>query len=300
MDLKKNNSFFMLHDIYSNKEKSSRYSLKSFINKSTFIELAEEIQKHNKSMHNEIVMTMDDGLAEHYWASKILNELNIKTIIFAPTKPIFDNHIIHSHLIQFLATSKSSYEISRYIENYLIKEKTNENEIANFKLNKVANSTWTKDMVFITASLRFSSAKKITRFLFENYISAEEKNNAKNLYMSPECLKQISDLPYVIVGGHGSYSEILTETNSLENEIAESINILKKLGTNEKYFAYPNGIYNKKIIKMLKSYGFSKGFTTAFTDKNISCEKDFKIKRIDISSLINTSNNTIKELISAF
>lgn len=290
----------MLHDIYSDKEKSSRYSLKSFINKSTFIELAEEIQKHNKSIHNEIVITMDDGLAEHYWASKILHELNIKTLIFAPTKPTFENHLIHSHLIQFLATSKSSLEISEYIENYLIKEKTHPNEIKNFKLNKVPNSTWTKDMVFITTSLRYSSAKKIAKFLFETFVSKEEKSNAKDLYMSPEDLKSLSNLSNIVIGGHGSYSDILTETNSLENEIEESFKMLKKLGTNEKYFAYPNGIYNDEIIKMLKSNGFSKAFTTAYEDKNVIGQKNFKIKRIDIASLINSSNNKIKELVITF
>jgi len=300
MNFKKNQSYFMLHDIYSNKEISSRYSLKSFINKSTFIELAEEIQEHNKSMNNEIIITMDDGLAEHYWASNILNELDIKTLIFVPTKPVFENHLIHSHLIQFLATSKSTLEISNYIENYLIKEKTHPNEIKNLKLNKVLNSTWTKEMVFITTSLRYSAATKIAKLLFQNFVSKEEKSNAKNLYMTPEDLKSLSNLSNVVIGGHGSYSDILTETNSLKNEIEESSKMLKKLSTNEKYFAYPNGIYNDAIIKMLKSNGFSKAFTTAYEDKNVIGQKNFKIKRIDIASLINTSNNRIKEIVRTF
>ena len=96
MRKKDNKIYLMLHDIYTSKEESSRYSLSSFINKSSFIEVSEEISKQNKTNRKEFVMTLDDGLSEHYWAAKILNDLGIKTYVFAPFNPIFNDHIIHS------------------------------------------------------------------------------------------------------------------------------------------------------------------------------------------------------------
>ena len=288
----------MLHDIYNSKEKSSRYILNSFIHKDKFMRLVEEASIQNRYSDKKFIFTLDDGLSEHYWAAKLLNELRIETYIFAPTNPIINNHIIHSNLIQYLITSKMISEIYAYIEDYLKNEKVDKSTIEKYKLNNVKNSTWNEEMVFITNSLRYSKyGKKIIKVLFLKYISDEEKNNANNLYMNIEELKEISKLDKVLIGGHGSNSDILTEINSLKEEIEKSYNVLNDLGIEKKYFSYPNGIYNNKIINTLKEFGFQKGFTTNYKDNMFKTDNKYKINRVDIATLINTSNNSISEIL---
>ena len=291
----------MLHDIYASQEESSRYSLSSFIKKSTFIEVAEEISIQNKTHRKEFVMTLDDGLTEHYWAAKTLNDLGIKTYVFAPFNPIFRDHIIHSHLIQYLVTSKYKLEIFFYIEKFLLQANITESEITKYKQNNYPNSSWTNEMVFITKVLRYSIyGKQLTNDLFNEFISKKEKLNSKNLYMKPKDLEEISKLENILIGGHGGNSDILTETKSLNEEINLSYKMLEELCIKNKYFAYPNGIYNENIIKALKVKGFNKAFSTEFKNNNVKNNEEYKINRIDLATLLRSSSNTIKDIFNNF
>ena len=133
-------------------------------------------------------------------------------------------------------------------------------------------------MVFITSSLRYSSvAKNLTTLLFNKYISNNEKINANNLYMNPEQLNILSRLNNILIGGHGSNSDILTKTDLLDEEINESFNMLKSLGIKEMYFSYPNGMYDNKVLKKLKDKGFKKCFSTSYYCTKIKNNKNFKI-----------------------
>ena len=67
------------------------------------------------------------------------------------------------------------------------------------------------------------------------------------------------------VGGHGYLSESLTLLDQ-ENDIAKSLNYVKKFHKNNLAFSYPNGSYDSSTLRIMEELGCKFAFTTKQID----------------------------------
>ncbi len=69
--------------------------------------------------------------------------------------------------------------------------------------------------------------------------------------------------------------------HELNSEIVDAKHVLESLGVPVKYFAYPKGKYDQKIIRVVKDAGFKGAFSTDY--QNITVDSDrFAIPRIGV------------------
>lgn len=79
-------------------------------------------------------------------------------------------------------------------------------------------------------------------------------------------IKQVLKLKNIgwIIGSHGATHACLLDKTNLEKEIKQSKKKLENvLHSNIKYFAYPKGLYNQRVLKKVKLAGFKAAFTTS-------------------------------------
>lgn len=102
--------------------------------------------------------------------------------------------------------------------------------------------------------------KKMIKEL-ENSVLGQTISEAISIYD----IKNLADIPLVSFGNHTMNHVIMTNCtdNEMKMEIALSQAKLKEwTGKEVKYFAYPNGDFNEKVIDFVKESGFSLAVTT--------------------------------------
>ena len=84
------------------------------------------------------------------------------------------------------------------------------------------------------------------------------------------------------IGCHSATHPDFLRGVGTEKEIRDAKKTLEKeLGCEIKYFAYPKGVYNDKVLKAVKLAGFSGAFTTHWA--SLSKQTDlFRIPRIGV------------------
>ena len=103
--------------------------------------------------------------------------------------------------------------------------------------------------------------------------------------ISKKNLAQMADNPLVTIGSHSVSHPLLSKCSQLDlrNELVNSKEYLENIiGRPVKYFAYPSGDYNKKVINAVKESGYEMAFGI---DKiqNLG-QLNFEIPRIGIYS----------------
>lgn len=254
---------FMFHDVRNLEDTKypRRYNLKSFLNKEQFqfqikiiknkYTIISSLDIKNIDFQNDqtnyATLTFDDGLSDHYGVFKYLNSLNISGTFLIPKMPIMSNRVMNTHKIQFILASAEEELIKNEILN-LFEDKNkiwNEYSVSNWK-----NNWWSKEMVFVTNFLRkYKDDKinnyKITDYLFNKFVTNDEYNFSKDLYLNLNQIEEMSNSGMVI-GGHGNISENLLLIDDYKSDIDESKKFIQKY-SNKFVFSYPNGGYNDSI-----------------------------------------------------
>ena len=119
---------------------------------------------------------------------------------------------------------------------------------------------------------------------FTIFVITDNIRRGINHYMNESQLIQISKNPLVTIGSHTrshkrlsllSYTEIL-------NEVKESKDYLEQiLGKSITAFSYPYGIYNNKIINVVKESGYKLAFNSNF-NANYSTQSKHELSRTEI------------------
>ncbi len=254
---------FMFHDIRNleNTKYKKRYSLKSFLNENQFKFQVDKIRNRYKiissldikniDIKNDdvdyAILTFDDGLSDHYNVYKYLKSLNLSGTFLIPKMPIVENKVMNTHKIQFILASVDEQIIKDEILNLF----DNKEEIwKEYSTTAWKNNWWSEEMIFITNFLRRYKGDKInnyqlTNYFFDNFVSKDELNFSKDLYLNVENIEEMSNNGMVI-GGHGDISENLLLISDYKSDINESKKFVSKY-SNEFVFSYPNGGYNEYI-----------------------------------------------------
>ena len=254
---------FMFHDVRNlqNTNYPKRYKLKSFLNEEQFKFQVEKIQNRYRiissldiktiDIKNDntdyAVLTFDDGLSDHYNVYKHLKSLNLSGTFLVPKMPVTENKVINTHKIQFILASTDE----KIIKNEILSLFDNKEEIwKEYSQTKWKNNWWSVEMIFITNFLRRYKDDKVnnyqlTNYLFDTFVSKNEFEFSKDLYLNETNIEEMSNSDMVI-GGHGNISQNLLLIDDYKSDINESKKFTSHYSNNF-VFSYPNGGYNDDI-----------------------------------------------------
>lgn len=262
---------------------------------------------------NPALLTFDDGYKDHFeTVFPILNNHQIPGCFFAPVKTVKNRGVLDVNKIHFiLAAVKSHQKIIEIINEQLLNYKDAfelEDPSYYYKKLAITGRYDSKEIIFIKRLLQkglpVKLRKKITDYLFREFVTADEEAFARELYMSMDQVKcMIQNGMYF--GGHG-YDHLWMDqlsTADQENEIDQTIAFLNEVGapTDAWMMCYPYGAYSKQLIELLRKKSCIAGLTTEFGYASLNPEKAFSLARFDANDLQKTiegKSSLISEAVS--
>jgi peptidoglycan/xylan/chitin deacetylase (PgdA/CDA1 family) len=263
----------MFHDIRNLEDTNypKRYNLKSFLNEEQFkyqvnliknkYKIISSLDVKNIDIHNDdndyAVLTFDDGLSDHFKVYKYLRSLKITGTFLIPKMPIIENKVMNTHKIQFILASTDE----KIIKDEILGLFDNKEKIwKDYSTTKWKNNWWSEEMIFITNFLRRYNDNnlnhtQLTDYLFDKFVTKDELNFSKDLYLNEKNIEEMSNNG-MIIGGHGDVSENLLLIDDYKTDINESKKFISKY-SNEFIFSYPNGGYNDIIKTHMNSINCS-------------------------------------------
>jgi hypothetical protein len=168
-----------------------------------FIDIIDSTYKKNEIKKNEIILTFDDGLKDHYTTVyPLLKKMGIKGYFFPPSKPIEEKIVLDVHKIHFiLASTQNKNQIVEEIFTLINKNKNivgnktpqeyfKELAIPNTPVSKETGRFDTKEVIFIKKILQrelpLGLRNEITTNLFKKFVTKDESKFSEKLYMSLE------------------------------------------------------------------------------------------------------------------
>ena len=133
-----------------------------------------------------------------------------------------------------------------------------------------------------------SLRKIIINLLFRKFVSRDEKSFSKELYMSSEELKYMSNSG-MHIGSHG-YNHFWfasLDEDSQRNEIDKALRFLKKInGTTQNWtMCYPYGSFNNLTLNILKDKNCSIGLTAKVNVADINKDNRLTLPRLDTNDI---------------
>lgn len=267
---------FMFHDVRDANNYPKRYNLRSFLNTNQFQFQITEISKKYKIISSEeikdvdlkndsnnyAILTFDDGLLDHFQVYKYLKSLNLSATFLIPKAPIIKGIVMNTHKIQFiLAVCDENVIKDEILSFFNDKEKI----WKKYSQSKWKNNWWSDSMIFVTNFLRKHKCDKVdnyemTNFLFDKYVTKNELNFSKDLYLNLNHIEEMCNSG-MIIGGHGNISENLTLIENYKSDILESKQFISKYSENF-IFSYPNGGYDQNIKKYMQEINCKLAYTT--------------------------------------
>ena len=257
--------------------------LQLFIERYTFISLEQLMDYFTKKKalpKNPVLITFDDGYKNNYHiAVPILRKFNIPAAIFicpglvgkkAPNWPDLIEYAVVSHPLPRMEFIDQG---NKYVFDTSTPEK------------KISSITALKNTLF---RLSAASRTKIIKQIFENYKIKKEYGGNYTL-MNWNEIKELNR-QNISVGSHTINHPILTSETPLQAlwQLAESKKMIEvNIGKNVLSFAYPNGVFNENVQKLVKKAGYLCAFTTQW-GKNTHNTNPHLLKRIPI-----TNNNSL-------
>ena len=272
-----------------------------FIKNYNFISAAQllnSIYYNVKIPENSILITFDDGLKDHYMhVFPILKKFNIEGLFFPSGSPIENENVLDVHKIHFIiAACKSINDIKKKIFE-VIKQYKDEYSLhdPNFYLSNFSQKSRfdNKETVFVKQMLQSILPKKIrheiTSYFFEKYVTKDEVNFSKELYLSQYEIKEMVE-GGMYFGSHGYCHEWLDQLSKsdLDEEMAKGNEFLIKFNKNRKSWimCYPYGRYNDLVLEKLKKQSFRAGLTVKAGNALLDRKNAFTLNRYDTNDFL--------------
>lgn len=238
------------------------------------------------------ILTFDDGLKDHFrYVYPILKDENIQGLFFPPAKPILENIVLDVHKIHFILSMESdkSKIVQDIFENILSYQKDYDLEDPENLWHKLAISSRfdTGEVIFIKRILQRELPIKvrtdITNELFKKYVTTNESEFSKELYLSLDEIDEMRENG-MYFGSHGyshQWLSYMSEEN-LNTELEKSVKFCERISPNaEKIMCYPYGDYNEFVLNKIKNFGFIGGLTTKTGDVELNDKNLFILNRYD-------------------
>ena len=239
-----------------------------------------------------ILITFDDGLADHYTAAKILSELNISAIFFIPTcileEKLPANPTIIHYTIAVFGIEKFLKEFRESLVNNKLDSKLFDLQYSKSKDN--LGETISRIKSTFKYKLGYYDSRKILLDIYKNLFSSEYKNMLNTIHLTESQIREMLEMGHH-VGTH-TYSHIsvaATELNSDDfiKEIISPKNYLEqKFNTKVNSFSYPFGgkndcLSSSELIKKTSEYNLAFTVEEILNTRNTS---PYQLGRYQINS----------------
>jgi peptidoglycan/xylan/chitin deacetylase (PgdA/CDA1 family) len=252
---------------------------------------------HARLPRNAVLLTFDDGYADHFLnVFPFLEERGLKACFFPPGQCVLEHRVLDVNKIQFVLASfpntwilldevfdalgefRSEYGLKSreaYLLSITEKHRYDSREVTIFKR-------------LLQRELPEMVRTEIVRRLFAEHVTADEEAFACELYMS---IDQIADLHRsgMHVGSHGYSHSWLNHISSecQAVEIDRSLDFLRRVGvgTENWTMCYPFGGFNDSLIEALRIRHCRAGFTVEPRVADLNVDGRLTLPRIDTNDL---------------
>ncbi len=276
--------------------------LKRHYNFVTVEQVIDCFEKKQDLPEHSVLLTFDDAYIDHFThVFPILKKENIQGAFYPPVKAITEHLVLDVNKIHFILASIDNQSkmdsllqeikllLDTYSDQYHLKSYEDY-----FQKLAVANRFDPKEVIFVKRLLQVELdevlRKKMTDILFSKIVNIEEATFSRELYMSIDQIKCMSDCG-MHIGSHGydHYWLGSLSKDKQEFEIKKSIEFITQVGgdVNNWTICYPYGNYNEDTISLLKKYGCKLGLTTVVdvASLDVSGGEMYKIPRLDTNDI---------------
>ena len=228
-----------------------------------------------------LLITLDDGLSDHYVAAQILAKYGIQALFFIPTCIIEENLPANPTIIHYCIAQSGlekfvkelNYLLEKYMENYssyLITYVKNKNN-SNLAINEIKT--------LFKYNLPSNISRKILLELYEILLHSIYPNAMEMMHLTKKQITEMSEMGHSF--GTHSYSHISIGSSSLnENEIKHElinpkIHLEKNFGIKTNFMSYPFGeiqdcLSSRELIMKTSSYKLAFTVEEILNTKNTS------------------------------
>ncbi|WP_201797127.1 polysaccharide deacetylase family protein [Vibrio penaeicida] len=255
---------------------------------------------------NALLLTFDDGYAEHFtYVYPLLKKYGVQGTFFIPAKAVLEHKVLDVNKVHYVLASVDNAqllvdtlrnELENYSEEYQLDSFDNY-----FKEYAVANRFDTKEVIFVKRMLQHALPEELRNILadrlFRKYVGLSEEAFAKELYVTREQLElMVKDGMHVGCHGYDHYWWNRLDDETLELEIKRSTDFLKSLGCKmENWTAcYPYGSYSEDVVALLESKGCKIAFTTEVRQVDVLNDHALLFARFDTNDFPPKSCNYLK------
>lgn len=234
-----------------------------YVNEHYHVIALEELIK-NPGIKNACIITFDDGWYDNYqYAFPILKKYSIPATIFLATNLIGTNTWAWPDRISYYIHSVPKDQVVSIIDmlsthGLIIPRRIS--MISSSKSRAVISDEIINHLKTMTEDAR-NSLTALLDSCMETLMSAL---NRQRPWMTWTEIKEMSS-GNIAFGAHSHNHVILTQTNTEEatKEIADSKNtLIDKLGKPVSMFSYPNGNFNRELMRIIDNLGFKLAVTT--------------------------------------
>jgi peptidoglycan/xylan/chitin deacetylase (PgdA/CDA1 family) len=245
---------------------------------------------------NALLLTFDDGYADHYLnVFPLLDEAGVQGSFFPSAKAICERKVLGVNKIHFiLSCSKDKQlvldDIFRAIEEHrdecdLLGQESYYSRLAHPSRHDPAEVMFIKRVLQV--GLPLTLREQITDELFRKYVSADEASFAAELYLSLDQIRCMARQG-MYIGSHAyshSWLDQLSQEEQ-EEEIDRSLDFLATVGADISAWimCYPHGASNEALHGVLRSRGCKVGLTTQ-VGVATSALNPFLFPRLDTNDL---------------
>ena len=252
-------------------------------------QLLQKIYNQTKIRENSISLSFDDGLKDHFtYVFPILKKEKIQGMFFITGEQIDKSIVLSVHKIQFILQKCGKSKILKKISDFINENKT-KYDLMDFgyyqkKLATIDRFDDNQTVLIkriLQVGLPSSARKKLVDCLFSEYVTNDEKSFSKELYLSMDNIKEMSE-DGMYFGSHG-YSHEWFEFTDLNYELSKTVEFFSKINNDKETWiiAYPSASYNSQIIKKLSKLGFKAGLVFEGKDAILDKEHAFTLTRYD-------------------
>jgi peptidoglycan/xylan/chitin deacetylase (PgdA/CDA1 family) len=253
------------------------------------------VDKGTRLPDNALLLTFDDGYADHFnVVFPILQERGLQGSFFPSGKAVIERKMMTVNKIHFLLAMEKPKRLMMDIFTLMNKDQDRfQLKSLEEYIRKVARPSRfdPPEVIFVKRMLQRelpeALRKKIATKLFWKYISKDERSFADELYLNSDQLRQMKDSG-MFIGSHG-YDHCWMNTLTPQQQridISASLEFLESLGIGSpKVICYPQGAYNESLLEILKTEGFILGLTTSPEVADLEKDDLLILPRVDTNDL---------------
>lgn len=234
---------------------SSRFDI---ISVEEALAIAGNKSRGRSSSRPKVVITLDDGWSgNHNVMLPVIKARKIPVTIFVATGTVEDQLPYWDTVLISAFQKKASWKLD--LTPFTLGEHV---------IDRQGSERWEQIYRLLLAlkSLHPEVRKEALEKIYSCVAPGEASRQGVLKPLSVEELRELVSSPLVTIGAHSHCHSLLSQLDS--GKLAESIATSKRLletwtRKQVKYFAYPHGNYDEKVIMALKDAGFECAFTTS-------------------------------------